>query len=487
MTKQEYLKQIDEVIAKGRYKDNWDSMKNMPVPDWYRNAKFGIFIHWGLYSVPAFNNEWYSRNMYHQGSPEFEHHVKTYGEHKNFGYKDFIPMFKAEKFNADEWLALFKNAGARYVMPVAEHHDGFQMYKSEISPFNAAEMGPKRDILGEIKQAAEKAGLTFCASNHRLEHWWFFAGGREFESDIGDNLKEGDFYWASEKEHDHYDIYAPAPSIEYIEDWLVRCCELVDNYKPSVLYFDWWIQNAGMKPYLKKFAAYYYNRGLEWGKPVVINYKHDAFAYGCAVLDVERGQFASMRQNFWQTCTSAATNSWCYTTSNTWKSSRSIICDLIDIVSKNGSLLLNIGPKASGEIPEEEVKILNEIGDWLKINGEAIYDTNCFRTFGEGSFEIKEGHFTDGEEKKFTGEDIRFTMNGEFLYAAVLGEIKNNTVKIKTLAERSKDFFGVIKNIEILGSDEKPEFTRTQDELIIKCRGDYQSPAMPIVFKIHIS
>jgi alpha-L-fucosidase len=484
MTKQEYLKHIDEVIAHGKYKDNWDSMKNMPVPEWYRNAKFGLFIHWGLYSVPAFNNEWYSRNMYVQDSPEFEHHIKTYGEHKDFGYKDFIPMFKAERFNAEEWLTLFERSGAKYVMPVAEHHDGFQMYKSDYSPFNAAEMGPKRDVLGELKTAAEKRGIKFCASSHRIEHWFFFHSGTKFESDVCKDPTPDDFYWAAAQEYDHHDIYCPGPSKEYIEDWLVRCCELVDKYQPSVFYFDWWILIEKMKPWIKKFAAYYYNRGLEWGKPVVINYKHDAFAYGTAVLDIERGQFASMRQNYWQTCTSAATNSWCYTNKNWWKSSRSIIQDLIDIVSKNGSLLLNIGPKASGEIPEEEIKILTEIGDWLKINGEAIYGTDCFRTYGEGGFQIKEGHFTDGEEKKFTCEDIRFTQNGSVVYASVLDYPEDGVVKIKALAEHSPDFFGIIKDVDVLGFDEKPEFIRHKGALTIKTknvRSEY-----PVVFKIYI-
>ena len=484
MTKQEYLQHIDEVIANGKYKDNWDSMKNMQIPEWYRNAKFGLFIHWGLYSVPAFNNEWYSRLMYVEGTPEYEHHIKTYGAHKDFGYKDFIPMFKAEKFNAEEWLELFERSGAKYIMPVAEHHDGFQMYKSDYSRFNAAEMGPCRDIIAELKAASKKHNIKFCTSSHRIEHWWFFWHGTQYESDVGKDLTPDDFYWAAQQEYDHYDLYCPGPSREYIEDWLVRCCELVDKYQPSVLYFDWWIQIKAMKPWLKKFAAYYYNRGLEWGKPVVINYKHDAFAYGTAVLDVERGQFASMRQNYWQTCTSAAHNSWCYTNQNNWKSSRAIIQDLIDIVSKNGSLLLNIGPKASGEIAEEEVKILNEIGSWLRVNGEAIYGTSCFRTFGEGSFQIKEGHFTDGEEKKFTSEDIRFTQNGSIVYASVLDYPEDGVVKIKTLAEHSPDFFGIIKDIKILGFDEKPEYVRHKGALTIKTNN--VKSEYPVVFKIFI-
>ncbi|MEX2104686.1 MAG: alpha-L-fucosidase, partial [Bacilli bacterium] len=163
--KNRYMQQIDDTIANGKFKDNWESLAAFRVPDWYPQAKFGIFIHWGLYSVPAFNNEWYSRNMYMKGSEEYEHHIATYGAHKDFGYKDFIPMFKAERFDAEEWAELFSQSGAKYVMPVAEHHDGFQMYKSELSRFNAFEMGPCRDLLAEMKTAFEYRGLEFCVSS----------------------------------------------------------------------------------------------------------------------------------------------------------------------------------------------------------------------------------------------------------------------------------------------------------------------------------
>jgi len=483
MNKQEYLKEIDRVTEKGKYKADWDSMKNIFVPEWYRNAKFGIFLHWGLYSVPAFNNEWYSRNMYIKDSDEYNHHIKTHGEHKNFGFKDFIPLFKAEKFNAAEWLDLFSEAGARYIMPVAEHHDGFQMYKSELSRYNAYEMGPMRDVIGELKEAAKHRGIVFCASSHRIEHWWFMGNGKKFDSDIGERLPHYEFYAPAEEEpKDHFDVFSCKPSKEFLEDWLVRCCELVDNYRPSVLYFDWWIQIAVAKPYLKKFAAYYYNRGIEWGMPVIINYKRDAFPYGCAVLDIERGQFSSIMPEIWQSCTSAARNSWCYTDGNIYKTTSEIICDLLDIVSKNGCMLLNIGPKADGSIADEEKQILREIGAWLKSNGEAVYETRCFKTFGEGDAEIKDGYFTDDTAKKFTPRDIRFTMNGSNLYAAVLNYPENGKVEIKSLAVNSSVFSGVIKDVNLLGFDEKPEYQRMSDGLKIKT--NRVKSDLPVVFKI---
>ena len=210
------LAQIDQVIAQGPYDATWESLSAWHAPAWQQQAKFGIFIHWGVYSVPAFGSEWYSRNMYIQGSKEFEHHLKTYGPHKDFGYKDFIPMFKAEKFDPDAWAELFAEAGARYVVPVAEHHDGFQMYRSDISHWNAYEMGPHRDVLGELKASCEQRGMTLGASSHRIEHWFFMSHGKEFDSDIHEPLRRGDFYWPAMPEPaNHHDLYSePTPTQE---------------------------------------------------------------------------------------------------------------------------------------------------------------------------------------------------------------------------------------------------------------------------------
>lgn len=485
----EYLKKIDEVISRGKYKDTWESLQQYRVPEWYEKAKFGIFIHWGVYSVPAFGSEWYSRNMYIQGSREYEHHIKTYGPHKDFGYKDFIPMFKAERFNADEWAELFKQAGAQYVMPVAEHHDGFQMYDSELSEWNAKKMGPKRDVLGELFKACGEKGMTSGASSHRVEHWFFMGHGKEFESDIKEPMKRGDFYWPAMPEQNHHDLFSePAPSEEYLEDWLCRCCEIVDKYRPRIIYFDWWIQHSSVKPYLRKFAAYYYNRAEEWGEGVVINYKHDAFAFGTAVVDIERGQFADSKPYIWQTDTAAAKNSWCYTEGNDYKTSTQIICDLVDIVSKNGRLLLNIGPKADGTIPDEDANILREIGKWLQVNGEAIYGAKPWRMAAEGPTKIVEGQFADAEAKRFTSEDIRFTVNNGCIYAVCLNMKGKDSVCIKSLAKTADankpDFSGIIKAVEMLGYDKALEWSRDSEGLNIKT-DDVQADT-PVVFKVYV-
>ena len=490
MDLQKEMERIDSVIAQGPYSDTWESLCAYQVPSWYKAAKFGIFIHWGLFSVPAYANEWYTRNMYMQGTREFEHHVKTYGPHKDFGLKDFIPMFKGEHFDPDAWAALFKEAGAQYVVPVAEHHDGFQMYRSSISHWNAAEMGPQRDVLGELKKSFEESGLTFGASSHRIEHWWFLGHGKEFESDIHEPLKRGDFYWPSMKEpEDQFDIFSqPVPSEEYMQDWLARTCEIVDRFHPHVLYFDWWIQHSALRPYLKKAAAYYYNCMAEQGESGVINYKHDAFLFGTAVPDVERGQFADVKPYTWQTDTSIGFDSWGYTTDNRYKKAQDILCDLVDIVSKNGNMLLNIGPKSDGTITMEEQDVLRSIGKWLKINGEAIYGSSTYKVCAEGPTKVEEGFFTDQKVKVFTPEDFRFTVQGGHIYAIALRGSDDGQYFVHTFAEKTpsggEGFTGIITKAEVLGEKTPAVWEQTKEGL--KVTTDYRS-GQPVVIRLTLA
>ena len=482
-----YLKTIDEVIAKGPYDATWESLTQFEPPMWYRNAKFGIFIHWGVYSVPAYDNEWYPRNMYIQGSKAYEHHIKTYGPQKDFGYKDFIPMFKADKFDAKKWVELFEEAGAKYVVPVAEHHDGFQMYESEISDWNAAKMGPCRDVVQEIREACRERGMEFGASTHRIEHWFFMGNGKKFDSDIKEPLQRGDLYWPSMSDPENFDdiMTVPQPSQEFLEDWMVRTCELIDKKQPHVLYFDWWIQQVSAKEYLKKIAAYYYNRAAEWGVEVVINYKHDAFLFGTAVPDIERGQMADVKPYFWQTDTAIALNSWCYTENNDFRPAMDIVCDLVDIVSKNGCLLLNVGPKADGTISGEDTAVLKAIGKWMKINGEAIYDTTVWKKFGEGPTQVKDGHFSDAVKKNFTSQDFRFTAKGDKLYAICMKASENGKYSISSLRMQEHTAGSVlhssIKDIEVLGFKAKPVWNRDAEGLHI--RTAYMADG-PITFRI---
>lgn len=437
-----------------KFEPTWESLQAYQTPDWYQDAKFGIFIHWGAYSVPAFGNEWYPRNMYMSGSDEFKHHVKNYGAHTEFGYKDFIPRFKAEKFDPQQWARLFKDAGARYVVPVAEHHDGFAMYDSQYSRWTAAKMGPKRDIIGELAQAVRQQGMTFGLSSHRAEHWWFMNGGREFDSDVSDP-QYADFYgpakvitggdWQSKD-------WLPRPDAKFLEDWLSRGCELVDKYRPQLVWFDWWIEQIVFEPYLQKFAAYYYNKGLEWNLGVAINYKKQSFPEGAAILDVERGQLKDTRKLFWQTDTSISKNSWGFVQEQDYKTAGTIICDLVDIASKNGALLLNIGPRPDGTIPEQEQAILREIGEWLHVNGEAIYETRPWVKYGEGPTEVMDGSFTDTQRADFTAQDIRFTCKGETVYAIALNRPAGELI-IQSFGADSLKQAGQIKRVSLLGRE----------------------------------
>lgn len=480
---------IDQVISNGPYDAGWSSLSAMQPPEWFGEAKFGIFIHWGLYSIPAHANEWYPRNMYIQEKEEWAYHRKTFGAHTKFGYKDFIPMFTAKKFEPAQWAKLFKEAGAKYVFPVAEHHDGFQMYRSDISSYNAFDMGPKRDLLGDLKEALGQEGLHFAASSHRAEHWFFMGHGREFESDVKEPMQKGDFYWPAMPEPDNQVLKSePYPSKEFLEDWLLRTCEIVDRYQPELMYFDWWIQHDAFKEVLKKFTAYYYNCGIQWGKPTAVCYKHDAMMFGSGIVEVERGKFADAKPYLWQSDTSIAKNSWCYTDTLEYKTSRQIICNLIDIISKNGNMLLNVGPKGDGSIPEEDCRILREIGVWMSRNAEAVYESRPWRKAGEGPAKEAEGQFSDNDEVAYTSADIRFTAAKDSIYAFVLHCPEDGRVTICSLAE-SKDqnvpeFHGLIKAVTVLGFTEIPEYHRDTEGVHIKTTGIKSE--QPIVIKIQI-
>ncbi|MBN1877061.1 MAG: alpha-L-fucosidase [Anaerolineae bacterium] len=465
-----------------KFEPTWESLAQYEVPQWYLDAKFGIFIHWGVYAVPAFGNEWYPRNMYLQGTREFEHHVATYGPQSEFGYKDFIPMFRAEAYDPDAWAQLFKESGAKFVVPVAEHHDGFAMYDTALSGWCAAKMGPKRDLIGDLAAAVRKHGMVFGLSSHRAEHWWFMNGGKMFDSDVQDPLY-ADFYGPAQPHDAEWKSldWQPRPHAQYLDDWLARTCELVDKYHPQLVWFDWWIEQTVFKPYLQKFAAYYYNRGIEWGKGVAINYKNDAFPPETAVYDIERGQLKDINPRFWQTDTSVSKNSWGYITHHDYKTAGDIVGDLVDIVSKNGALLLNIGPRPDGTIPEPEVALLRDIGRWLAINGEAIYGTRPWTRYGEGPTEVPEGGGTDTKRAAYTGADVRFTTKGDVLYALSLGW-PENVWCIQSLSSET----GKVADVALLGSDVPLMWTQDNGGLTIHppmCRPCDHAYTFKIVFE----
>ncbi|AWB69023.1 alpha-L-fucosidase [Saccharobesus litoralis] len=466
----EKLKQIEEFANQGPFKADWQSLTQYKIPDWYQDAKFGIFIHWGAYSVPAHNGEWYPRHMYQKDRAEMKYHQEKWGSIEEFGYKDFIPMFKAEKFNADEWLNIIEDSGARYIVPVAEHHDGFSMYDNSYSRWDSVEMGPKRDVIAELKAAtAKKPDIHFGLSSHRAENWWFFDGGREVPSDVQDEAFR-DLYGPAVNRKSSENGLTP-PSKAFMDDWLLRTVEIVDKYEPELIWFDWWIASKPFHDHVKQFASYYYNKGLNWENMPALNYKeHEhmrSFLPGSAVLDIERGGMTDIHPYFWQTDTSVSKSSWGYVTNHRYRDANSLVDDLIDIVSKNGSLLLNIGPKPDGTIPQKEVELLAEIGSWLKLNGEAIYNTRPWEAYGEGETYVPDGkHSNDAEKnrKDFNSSDIRFTRNGDTVYATILAWPGNNKeITIRSFTD--KRYPHKIAKISMIGHEGELNFKQTKNGL----------------------
>ncbi|TFD88601.1 alpha-L-fucosidase [Cryobacterium lactosi] len=458
---------VRAVIDAGPFADDWDSLRGYRPPRWYEDAKFGIFIHWGVYSVPAFNNEWYSRNMYREGTEEFAHHAEVYGPHRDFGYKDFIPAFTMDDFDPDAWAELFRQAGAQFVVPVAEHHDGFAMYDTHRSRWSAAQMGPKRDVFGELSAATDRAWMVRGASSHRAEHWFFMNGGTKFDSDVL-HPEFQDFYGPAQREE-------TAPNERFLEDWLLRTVEIIDRYRPQVLWFDWWIEQPAFKPYLAQLAAYYYNRAASWGREVVINYKWDAFAPGSAVYDIERGTMGDIRPEVWQNDTSVSKSAWSWVRNHEYKTVDDLIAELADVVSKNGVLLLNIGPKPDGTIPEAEQTLLRSIGAWLARNGEAIYGTRPWVIAGEGPTEVAVGSFVDGDAAEFTGADFRFTasahVTGDSVYAIPLAAPADGVLRIRSFGRGAGLLSRRITKVTVLGQSAPAEWEQTAGELIVHATG----------------
>jgi alpha-L-fucosidase len=424
--RQEELARIDDGDLHGPFRPDWGSLEAYKPPQWYQDAKFGIFIHWGVYSVAAYGNEWYPRNMYAGGADKtYRHHVATWGPTDRFGYKDLIPRFKAEHWDPDAWAKLFRDAGARYVVPVAEHHDGFAMYDSRLSDWTAAKMGPRRDLIGDLATAVRAEGLHFGVSFHRAEHDWFFETGRKISSDVNDPAYAALYGPAQVRlpgktDDDLQGEFTPV-SQAWLDDWTARAGELVDLYHPDLVYFDWWIGHPTYRNTLPRFLAYYYNSAARRGEAGVVNYKFGAFPESAGVLDIERGQLPKIEPRVWQTCTSISDKSWGYIDNDTYKPPRAIIHLLADVVSKNGNLLLNVGPRADGTIPDAARDTLLAIGGWLKANGEGIYGTRPWRVFGEGPTQVVGGSFQEGKTKPYTAEDFRFTTKGKTLYAIELG------------------------------------------------------------------
>jgi len=465
------------------YNASWRSISQHRVPQWLKDCKFGIYTHWGVYSVPACgpNATWYPYNMYREGSLQNLYHRLTYGEVSDFGYKDFIPLFTAEHFDSDEWAELFKKSGAGFAGPIGEHHDGFSMWRSKLSRWNAYEMGPKRDIAAELSKSIRAQGLRYMAAMHHAETWYFYPHWKT-EYDVS-NPEYSGLYGPIHNEnwngkgaeldpetytanHEHFWPKMEHPSKEFHDLWLGKLKEYVDLYEPDLLWFDFGLKYI-QEEYKKEFVSYYYNKADELGKEFIITYKWHNLVVGSGIEDVEQGQHDELTYNFWVTDTTADNGeAWGYLYNNTYKQPERLVHYLIDNVSRNGALILSIGPRPDGTIPGEIQHILLEMGKWLEINGEAIYESSPWIISGEGPTTMtKKGPFSESEKLGYLPQDIRFTVKDNALYAICLGW-PSKEILIKSAAPYI--YPNEIESVEMLGVPHPLNWKLTDDGLLVE-------------------
>ena len=454
---------------------DWSSLHH-DAPEWYKDAKFGLFFHWGPVSVPAYENEWYSRNIYCKGSKQNIYHEQHYGKLKDFGYKDFFPMFKGENFDPDEWADLVVRSGAKYAGPVSEHADNFSMWHSKVNPVNSVTyMG--RDVVGECAAAFRKQNIKVLATFHHSWLWgWFMS--TDNEADVYDPKNEVYYGPALPLETNRMFPYR-LPDDKFCKVWLEKIKEVSQNYKPDVLYYD---SRTCIIPEEYRYAAadFYYNAcGIKDG---IMTYKGQDFPEKLGVYDVERGRFKDAQSYTWQTDDRLEDNiTWCIVQNPKYIPAPRILQQLCDVVSKNGNLLLNVGPREDGTFAEEAKKELYAIGDWLKKYGEAIYGTRPFYVAAEGVTEGKNEDYNaervqqqikqkgiemESGEYKLTGRDFRFTKKGNSVYAIAMGAPKDGAYTIHAL--RRDGYIGDNITVSIPGFDGKVEYTRDTEGMTVK-------------------
>ena len=459
-------------VPPGPFEESWQSIgQNYRDPDWFRDGKFGIMMHWGIYSVQAHASEWYVRYMYGGNPAIMQWHTEHFGPPTKFGYKDFLPKYTAAKWDPDAWAALFKKAGARYVLAPGEHHDGFSNWDSAINRFNAKNFGPKRDLDGDLIKALEKAGLKTGVSNHSSIHFNFIPalpGSDQYDP------QWAAFYSVADRSN--------AARIRFLHDWVTKNMELIDKYHPDMLWFDMNGDRA-WDPLKLRVAAYYYNRAREWGKEVAISAKTDAFLTG-QLMDYEREGRAPMELTDWVwEPDDPITDKFGYVEGLKPYPADQFVWKLVENVSKNGNLLLNISPRADGTIPQEQQDVLLAIGKWLGVNGEAIYGSRPWIKYGEGPVadaaaatmaKARAAGFAGRINGKnmggplvgggglprhgYTPQDIRFTTHGDTLYATVMSWPGDKLV-ITSLAS-GQPVKGKVEKVELLGSSGDLYFTQ---------------------------
>ena len=467
----------------GPYQDSWQSLASHQVPDWLLDAKFGIYAHWGVYSVPAFGNEWYAKRMYDKRDKlgVYDFHREKYGDPSEFGYKDLIPRFKAEKFNPDAWAELVARSGAKYAGIAVVHHDGFLLWDSDINRWNAGNMGPKRDLYGELVESFRKKGLKTIATFHHIRTFnWYLPGTSGFgEGSDNQRLSEAKAAGWDLFDPKYADLYwneTTGTYEDFIEEWKAKVKEVADKYQPDVMWFDGGsFQTEESQHHVLEILSYYLNRGAQWGKPVEVlnklptNMKFNfPEQFGVLTFEEGRDRMAPVERP-WIDDQKISTYGWGYLHGQEYKSANEILDGLIDRVSRGGGLLLSLCPMADGTINEPQTRVLLEMGDWLARNGEAIYGTRTWKIRAEGYEDklIKKGKHPSWKFDNCDATDIRFTRKGNTLYAIALGWPEGNKLVIKTLSTGTKLADGPIRRVTLLGSSDEIKWLRTSDGLTV--------------------
>ncbi len=457
-------------VAAGPFQPTKESLETYQTPEWFSDAKFGIWAHWGPQAVPG-QGDWYARFMYCPGSAHYEHHLKTYGHPSQFGYKDIIPLWTADKFDPEALMDKYVAAGAKYFVSMGVHHDNFDLWNSTTHRWNAVAMGPKRDIVGEWAKAARKRGLHFGVSEHlgASHNWWYPSHlYDQFWPKLGVNYDGADPRFADLYHETNGEAYKGDAKTWYTTDpkyhqmWFNRIHDLVTSYKPDLLYSD------GGMPFGvvgRSLVAHLYNQSIDSRGVVQAVYNCKALGSGefypaSCVQDVERGVLKGINPLPWQTDTS--NGDWFYSDGYTYKTADQVIQMLTDIVSKNGNLLLNVVLLPDGSLPPESATLVDELAAWMKINAEAIHGTRPWVIYGEGPTEAADGAFH--ENAQYTPRDIRFTTKGEILYAVTLGEPAGR-VTIASLGRRMGHARRSVKSVHLLGFDAPLNF-RQSDQLL---------------------
>jgi alpha-L-fucosidase len=449
---------VNTPIAKGPFKADMESLTQYKCPDWFRDAKFGMWAHWGPQAVPEMG-DWYAQRMYKQGDVKYKDHLERWGHSSEHGYKDIIPLWKAEKWDPDRLIQLYKKAGAKYFVSMGSHHDNFYLWNSKLHKWNSVNMGPQRDVVGDWQKAAKKHGLYFGVSEHLGASFTWFQWSHKSDKDgpkagvpyDGANPQWQDLYHFPAEEGDDK-WYSTNP--KWHQQWFDRIRELVDNYKPDLLYTDGGVAFGTNHVVGLSMIAHLYNSNPQ----VVYNCKQKQ-SEGRWVEDLERGVMPGINPHPWQTDTSIG--DWYY--NKTWKF-RPVswtIHMLCDIVSKNGNLLLNIVQRPDGSLDAEVEQQLADLATWINIHGEAIYGTRPWLVYGEGAVKTKGGHFK--EDFKYTAKDIRFTTKGGALYAIALGWPADGKLLVKSLAKAA----GEITGVKLLGSHGMLDWQQTADGLVV--------------------